>query len=75
MEGSCLEAEETDLDTGAQPAITSSRSEGEVLPLARGWRLRPGIGVLLGVSQPPLVTLDQVMVGDPTPVGEHQLPH
>ena len=41
MEGSCLEAEETDLDTGAQPAITSSRSEGEVLPLARGWRLRP----------------------------------
>ena len=46
MEGSCLEAEETDLDTGAQPAVTSSRSECEVLPLTRGWRLRPGIGAL-----------------------------
>ena len=58
MEGNCLEAEETDIDTGAQPAVTLSRSECDVLPLARGWRLRPGIGVLLGVSQPPLVTLD-----------------
>ena len=52
MEGSCLEAEETDIDTGAQPAVTLSKSECDVLPLARGWRLRPGIGGLLGVSQP-----------------------
>ena len=37
--------------------------------------LSPGILLLLGVSQPPLEALDKLMVGDPSSIGQHQLPH
>ena len=52
-----------------------------ILLLDRGERvdvvleLRAGILLLLGVGEPALVALHEVVVGDAAAVGEHQLPH
>ena len=37
--------------------------------------LSSGVFLLLRICQPALETLDQIMVGDPPSVGQHQLPH
>ena len=37
--------------------------------------LRPGLVLELWVGEPLPVALDEGVVGDPAPVGQHQLPH